>query len=543
MNESAAASRRFGCPSCGGGLRYDIAAGKMKCDQCGNLTGVDALPSEEDAVEIEVTEFHCPQCGAVLYSMDTEITSFCSFCGSDVVLTGKIASTKRPAGIIPFRVTREQCEKIYRDHMNKFPLAPSKLKSKKTVTHFRPIYIPFWSYSFDAQGPVKLQGKKTYTQKKGRRDYLYEETYNLSRTVRIHKENTLYDASTAFEDDIAARLKNTHENVVPFHPAYLSGFYAHGADVNPNTYEPEVSAQAARILTERVLSQEPVDSVELQGYLHKDFALPNAQYHEELVMIPAWLLVCRHGRRVVSAAVNGVNGELVSDVPISGGKATAAALTLGAGLFALLRMVMTWAPNWMMLFWALLMLFIQLRFSKMQLLISALKARINEPDFDKTGGRFAGPAQSKALGSRSGIIAGKTSNFDTFEWRRGLAGLILFLIIVSVEPVIRWLHATPSPEVIQTLVRLSVLPVLIAMAVSIYRTSRDGKPGMSLPGSAACAAIFLGLLNTLSSSGSAVLFYACPLVILAAAVAEIILLCRMYNQYTSRPVPFYGSSE
>ena len=27
--------RRFGCPSCGGGLQYDIASGKMKCDRCG----------------------------------------------------------------------------------------------------------------------------------------------------------------------------------------------------------------------------------------------------------------------------------------------------------------------------------------------------------------------------------------------------------------------------------------------------------------------------------------------------------------------------
>ena len=31
------ATRRFGCPGCGGGLFYDIESARMKCDRCGQL--------------------------------------------------------------------------------------------------------------------------------------------------------------------------------------------------------------------------------------------------------------------------------------------------------------------------------------------------------------------------------------------------------------------------------------------------------------------------------------------------------------------------
>ena len=63
----SASGSRFGCPNCGGGLAYDISSGQMKCDRCGELTPLEKLPAEEETETLEVTEFHCPQCGAAVY--------------------------------------------------------------------------------------------------------------------------------------------------------------------------------------------------------------------------------------------------------------------------------------------------------------------------------------------------------------------------------------------------------------------------------------------------------------------------------------------
>ena len=103
---ASASGSRFGCPHCGGGLKYDIAARKLKCERCGELTELSAFPDPEPGPEdggtMEVTEFHCPQCGAMVYSTDTSVTGFCSFCGSDVVFSSRLGRTRRPSAIVPF---------------------------------------------------------------------------------------------------------------------------------------------------------------------------------------------------------------------------------------------------------------------------------------------------------------------------------------------------------------------------------------------------------------------------------------------------------
>ena len=69
MSEFGASSTgaRFGCPKCGGGLKYDIASGKMICDHKGKKTEVSALQDVAPEAEMmDITEFHCPQCGAMI---------------------------------------------------------------------------------------------------------------------------------------------------------------------------------------------------------------------------------------------------------------------------------------------------------------------------------------------------------------------------------------------------------------------------------------------------------------------------------------------
>ena len=222
--------RRFTCPDCGSGLTFDIASGDMKCDACGKRHSVGGLPREGTGSTMAVTAFTCPQCGAELLSADTEATAFCSFCGCDVVLTGKLTDARRPDRIVPFKIDRDRVEKIYRDYLKAYPLAPSDITKEETVSRFRPVYIPFWDYHVRSGGQVTaLEGYKTYV----RGDYRYDEQYVLDVTADIDQRGILYDASTAFEDETAARLNHDIRDARPFHPAYLSGAYAQVSDVTP----------------------------------------------------------------------------------------------------------------------------------------------------------------------------------------------------------------------------------------------------------------------------------------------------------------------
>ena len=103
----------YKCPNCGGGLRFDPAGQDLVCDYC--QTRLDPYQYEkdhdadisEDAYGVQI--FTCPQCGAEMYSSDTDATAFCSYCGASNVLDSRLTGIRRPAKIIPFRKTKKDC--------------------------------------------------------------------------------------------------------------------------------------------------------------------------------------------------------------------------------------------------------------------------------------------------------------------------------------------------------------------------------------------------------------------------------------------------
>ena len=213
----------FKCPRCAGAVRYSIEHEKMVCEQCGGKFGVSTFtdPSESrkegEAPEIETMEYRCPSCGASLYTTQTATTGFCSFCGSDVILKERVSSIRRPAKIIPFTLTRKDCEKIYLDRISQSPLIPEEMKAADAVSRFRPIYSPFWRVSGKGEGECK--GEYDTVSVNG--NYLVYDTYSAELTAKVKVTDIFYDACSQFEDETAQWLQFSGKAAVPFHPAYL----------------------------------------------------------------------------------------------------------------------------------------------------------------------------------------------------------------------------------------------------------------------------------------------------------------------------------
>ena len=541
MAASGSSSRRFGCPSCGSGLRYDIASGQMKCDQCGNLTPMSSLPPEEEAEDMAVTEFHCPQCGAMVYSTDTEVTSFCSFCGSDVVLTGKLSRAKRPASIVPFRVTREQCEEAYRSHLKGRLLAPADLKKAETISHFRPVYIPFWSYRVTAEGPAQLKGKKSYTQG----HYRYDETYDIGIDTKIEQGGILYDASSAFEDETAAMLKHTMQDAEPFHPAFLSGFYAQSADMPAETYHSEAAASAVRLFLDQMKEENGMDSIEMKGHISENFGLPNAQFRDELVMMPVWLLAHRQGKRVVYTAINGQNGEVVQDVPVSSGRIAAATLLLAAAFFALLQMTLTLKPELLMCLCAVLALITQYSFSGAGRRLKERRDRKWDPHPEEENSRFIGPAQAALKRGKSSISAGKSGASGGPAIIKTCLTLVIFAawfaFYFNVFSDISSSFGSSSGR--RQLATATLAIVLLVMIIHTARRMAKKDSGPGWPRIISCLACAAGLVCLLTGQIEDMIYYACAAAMLIASMIELLIINRAHNEYATRPVPFFGEKE
>ena len=293
----------FKCLGCGGPLRYSITDKKMRCGQCESLYEVSSFndptkPAKgEKAAEIDTVEYRCPSCGASLHATETGTTSFCSFCGSDVVLTQRVSSIRRPDRIIPFTVSRRECEKIYRNRLRESPLVPDEMKSMETIGHFRPVYVPFWCFSGSGSGDYIVH----YTTDSVRDDSIISDTFKDVRNGSVSVSGICYDASSQFDDDTAQWLQFSTGKSIPFHPAYLSGFYAEAPDADSKYFTGLARDYASRCVTASNMS------------------LPeNFEENAELILMPVWLLVSRQGEKIINTAIRGCGaGRIRCDLPVS----------------------------------------------------------------------------------------------------------------------------------------------------------------------------------------------------------------------------------
>lgn len=339
----------YECPNCAGNLKFDIERQQLYCEYCGTQADPYSFEKARDAEETslsggdyEVTVFTCPQCGAELLSEDVTAATFCSFCGASTILDSRIDKQKRPVRIIPFMRTKKDCREAYRKMVRRAIFAPRDLKDEALIEKFRGIYMPYWVYSFEKNGPVSFPGKKRYR----RGDYLITDHYELSCTVEGAYSGLAYDASSTFSDSLSGAIapfdmRQSRE----FTPSFLSGFYADTGDVEEHVYLEEAKAVVVEDIA-GILEKDPICrkcNVGNEGAF--EWALSPSGQRAEFTMLPVWFLSCRSGDRVSYAVVNGQTGRAAADLPVDIKRYLAGSLLLAVPLFVLLNLFLTVTPG------------------------------------------------------------------------------------------------------------------------------------------------------------------------------------------------------
>lgn len=296
--ESAVKHR--GCPACGGMLRYDMAEKKLRCLSCSGVFDLEIYEDQAGAAqqEMDVIEYHCPQCGAAVHTTQTNMVSYCSFCGAEVMFTQRMARTRRPDRIVPFGISREECETRYRKFMGKAVKPGQKL-------NFQPVYVPFYQYEehFDGTAPAY------YDETEQDRNYVYTHHYKMDVEGHVVVHGELECASAQLETEIANKLCFSAKEALPFTPAYLCGFYAEAPDLDANKEGSHLGPFAQKAYESRINTKmsRPIKKADLP---------PKTADETRLVLLPVWLLAQSSGDRVLYTAVNGENGAIVCDKPV-----------------------------------------------------------------------------------------------------------------------------------------------------------------------------------------------------------------------------------
>lgn len=333
------------CPDCGGNLKFDIPSQQMKCEFCNSTFDPYQFDSKDkdaqEAQDFEVTIFTCPQCGGEILSTDNAAAGFCSFCGASTILHSRIANEKRPGYIIPFQKTKEECKQSYADLMKKAIFAPRDLKDPAKIDSFRGIYMPYWTYYITQKGALNLQGSTRH--RSG--DYIIEDHYQLNGTLDAYYKGLSYDASSSYDDTISQAVGPYNvKGMKAFTPAYLSGFYADIADVEPSVYAKDALDVATRSTRDSIEKNETFGVYSMDTTITPE--LLNSEIEEtDRTMFPVWFMSYRNGDRVAYATVNGQSGKVVANLPVDKKKYYLGSLLLAVPIFVLLSLFFTIVPR------------------------------------------------------------------------------------------------------------------------------------------------------------------------------------------------------
>lgn len=299
------------CRSCGSDVRFDPATQMLQCDACGDtvqVTTQDSLEAEKQEYA-DVKEYTCPQCGGSIFTTDSTAATFCSFCGTSVVLECRNADYAKPDGIIPFRVTQEEAKAAYLAKIKKSLFAPASLKDDKKVEKTRGIYMPYQVARYNGAGYAAIQSVHHRT----------SGNYDITETMRdtMHAEVSLdvsHDALREFSDVISEGIEPFNlEDTKEYSPTYLSGFYADKADQGKEIMQGEAAKEACDLCESAVIK------AAIKGnQLKKVEQMPNISCDDvQTVLCPVWFISNKQPDGSVSyAAVNGQTGEVAAEVPI-----------------------------------------------------------------------------------------------------------------------------------------------------------------------------------------------------------------------------------
>ena len=101
----------YSCPGCGSQMLFDIEGQQLKCGRCDRTMSIEEADEKEArqaGSSFAVDVLTCPTCGAEIRAVNTAAASFCSYCGSSVMLEKQEgAEFVPPETVFPFRITRE----------------------------------------------------------------------------------------------------------------------------------------------------------------------------------------------------------------------------------------------------------------------------------------------------------------------------------------------------------------------------------------------------------------------------------------------------
>ena len=313
----AADAQRFMCPKCGGRMAFAPDGQSLVCEYClrnQKFTAQPGTANEKDFIIAMATArghgkplnqqvFHCEGCGCEFILPPNQISVTCVYCGSPHVVDWESEEELlAPDGILPHAFDQGGAIRYLVEWVD-----GNKIKPEKKVEPPRGVYLPLWT--FDLGGIIDYVGEKADdSEVQFGREYQKMIRVKDGYPVQI---NDLPIPAARKLSAVFLKLIPTFElkAVKPYEPGYLADWPAEVYDIPMAEASLDARAQGlARYKRDLPALLEPVQLLSISSANMTVESFRQA-------LLPVWMIELPFGGREHLVLINGMNGEVRSDLP------------------------------------------------------------------------------------------------------------------------------------------------------------------------------------------------------------------------------------
>lgn len=345
----------YRCPNCGADLIFDQETQQMVCKSCDTsfqLEDIQAYQasvlkenedesfvwdqneevqwSDEEKAKMQV--FTCPACAGTLVTDHQTAATFCPFCDNPAILPGRLSGGIKPEALIPFKKTKQDAKEALLALAKKKKLLPSDFAEKNHIDKVTGIYVPFWLYDCSADEYARFSAVRTTTWSDRKYRYTRNDHYLLIRNCEAEFEKIPIDGSSKLENELSESIEPyDYSDIVPFDPAFLSGFFADRYDLESKVGEDRVKQRVSSSM-DTAIAESCIGYSQVLPQMKKIHVNHgNAKY----TLLPMWILTTKYQDKLYTFAMNGQTGKITGNFPISKEKCISMFAKVCAGVTAI----------------------------------------------------------------------------------------------------------------------------------------------------------------------------------------------------------------
>jgi DNA-directed RNA polymerase subunit RPC12/RpoP len=326
------------CKNCGADLKFSPKYQMWICEFCGSQYDKEEFDSNKEKTSkkdasVELDEYSCPNCGAIVVADKNTSATECVYCGSSAIIKNRLQGRFKPDKIITFKTEKSEAVSKFQKYVSERWFAPDEFGKIENIEKVSGIYIPFWLFDCKTRGIVNAECSNSRIYISGNYRVTETDVFQCGRAGTMDFLDVPVDGSTKFPDDVMDSIEPyDYSEFKEFNYSYLSGFLAEKYDLDSTEVYERAKVRVENTTLDKV--SESLHKFQQVNILSTDVNVENGEV--EYALLPVWMLNINYLGNRYTFAMNGQTGKMVGNVPIKKSKVFKFGIKLFASLFVFL---------------------------------------------------------------------------------------------------------------------------------------------------------------------------------------------------------------